>query len=123
MFARPVWGCALSWLVWTALSGQCGLVFSMLGQHFWTPLARLTYCIYLFHITAIEVPMGNADVAPDFTPFSGAQILAANVFFGAAGAMVLFLLVRTENAPLPTEIPSRSLCVDSRSKSLLLIRK
>ena len=52
--------------------------------------------MYLFHITAIEVPMGNADFSPDFTPFSGAQILAANVMFGAAGAVVLFLLVSRE---------------------------
>lgn len=35
--------------------GHGGFIADFLGSAFWTPLARLSYCVYLFHANVLPV--------------------------------------------------------------------
>ncbi|GFT69782.1 nose resistant to fluoxetine protein 6, partial [Nephila pilipes] len=46
---RTCFACGLAWVIFVSVSGQGGVVNSILSWKFWIPLSRLTFCAYLFH--------------------------------------------------------------------------
>ncbi|XP_025084527.1 nose resistant to fluoxetine protein 6-like [Pomacea canaliculata] len=62
--SRPVWACAVAWVIFACCSGSGGFVNTFLSWSGWTPLSRLTYGVYLFHLITFFVLLANR-----ITPF------------------------------------------------------
>ena len=54
-FYRTTWCISLGMLAWAALAGQAGPIAAVLGSSFWTPIARLTFGVYLCHIMVVRL--------------------------------------------------------------------
>jgi len=52
---RLAWSFSLSWVILACVKGCGGPVNSILAWPAWVPLARMSYCIYLVHMTVIPV--------------------------------------------------------------------
>eukprot|EP00091_Calanus_sinicus_P014245 TRINITY_DN31688_c0_g1_i1.p1 TRINITY_DN31688_c0_g1~~TRINITY_DN31688_c0_g1_i1.p1 ORF type:complete len:222 (-),score=33.39 TRINITY_DN31688_c0_g1_i1:19-684(-) len=52
-FHRLAWSICLSWVILACVKGAGGPVNSILSWRAWIPLARMSYCIYLVHLTVI----------------------------------------------------------------------
>ena len=52
-FHRLAWAICLSWVILACVKGAGGPVNSILSWRAWVPLARMSYCIYLVHLTVI----------------------------------------------------------------------
>lgn len=49
-FGRLAWSIGVSWVIFACTNGYGGVVGSLLSWKLFSPLSRLTYCIYLIHI-------------------------------------------------------------------------
>ena len=52
-FHRLAWSISLSWVILACVKGVGGPVNSLLSWRAWVPLARMSYCIYLVHMTVL----------------------------------------------------------------------
>jgi len=52
---RLAWSLAVSWVILACVKGVGGPVNSILSWPAWIPLARMSYCIYLVHMTVMSV--------------------------------------------------------------------
>lgn len=50
-FARVLWSVSLSWIIFACVKGYGGFINSFLSHCYWQPLARLSYSIYLVHLS------------------------------------------------------------------------
>ena len=53
-FHRLAWALCLSWVILACVKGAGGPVNSLLSWKAWVPLARMSYCIYLVHMTVLS---------------------------------------------------------------------
>ena len=51
---RLAWSLALAWLVLACVKGLGGPINTFLSYRAWAPLARLSYTMYLVHMTVID---------------------------------------------------------------------
>ncbi|KAL8613989.1 hypothetical protein ACOMHN_023224 [Nucella lapillus] len=58
--SRQVWGACVAWVVVACATGNGGFVNTILSWSALIPLSRLTYCIYLQHLTVLQLIIGNA---------------------------------------------------------------
>ncbi|XP_043470128.1 nose resistant to fluoxetine protein 6-like isoform X2 [Leptopilina heterotoma] len=49
--ARSIWGLGLSWIIFKSIKGSNGPITKFLSLPIFVPLAKLSYCIYLVHMT------------------------------------------------------------------------
>ncbi|XP_071103106.1 O-acyltransferase like protein-like isoform X1 [Haliotis cracherodii] len=56
--ARPAWGLAVSWVIFSCSIGQGGYIGKFLSWNFFLPLCRITFGIYLIHPLVIVVVLG-----------------------------------------------------------------
>ena len=54
-FQRMVWALALSWVIFACVKGYGGPINDFLSWSVFAPLARLTYCSYLFHMSVLQI--------------------------------------------------------------------
>ena len=54
-FHRLAWSLALSWVILACVKGAGGPANAILSWAAWIPLARMSYCIYLIHMTVMNV--------------------------------------------------------------------
>ncbi|GIY98686.1 nose resistant to fluoxetine protein 6 [Caerostris extrusa] len=52
--SRTCFACGLSWVIFVCVTGQGGVVNSILSWKVWIPVSRLTYCAYLVHLMVIQ---------------------------------------------------------------------
>ena len=53
-FHRLAWSISLSWVILACVKGVGGPVNTILSWKAWVPLARMSYCIYLVHLTVMS---------------------------------------------------------------------
>ena len=54
-FHRLAWALALSWVILACIKGAGGPVNTILSWPAWVPLARMSFAIYLVHMTIMNV--------------------------------------------------------------------
>ena len=54
-FHRLAWALALSWVILACIKGAGGPVNTILSWSAWVPLARMSFAIYLVHMTVMSV--------------------------------------------------------------------
>ena len=54
-FHRLAWALALSWVILACIKGAGGPVNSILSWPAWVPLARMSFAIYLVHMTVMSI--------------------------------------------------------------------
>ena len=54
-FHRLAWALAVSWVILACIKGAGGPVNSILSWPAWVPLARMSFAIYLVHMTVMSV--------------------------------------------------------------------
>ena len=52
-FSKLAWSVALGWVILACVKGVGGPIDTILSWGLFTPLARMSYCIYLVHMTVI----------------------------------------------------------------------
>ena len=52
--SRPAWGIALGYVILACYHGYGGIINDLLSMDLWTPLARMTYMVYLIHPLVIQ---------------------------------------------------------------------
>merc|ERR1712224_950313 len=67
-FSRPLWAMGCAAITLLCYYGYMPLVDGILAHPFWTPLARLTYGVYLCHPLMIALAGGTAMQFYTFTP-------------------------------------------------------
>jgi len=50
---RLAWSLSLSWMIFACSKGLGGPINTFLSWRAWAPLARMSYCMYLVHVTVI----------------------------------------------------------------------
>jgi peptidoglycan/LPS O-acetylase OafA/YrhL len=58
-FARPLWTLGVAIVTFLCVTGEGGVVNSMLSWYIWDPIAKLTYSAYLIHPFLIRVVYYN----------------------------------------------------------------
>ncbi|XP_055370763.1 uncharacterized protein LOC129605190 [Condylostylus longicornis] len=66
-FSRFAWAIALSWVIFACHHGFGGFINKILTFGIWQPIARLSYGIYLSHLTVQMVWYGNYKVEQNFS--------------------------------------------------------
>lgn len=92
-FTRPAWAMAIGVMVLLCITGQGGVVNSVLSWWFWVPIAQLTYSAYLIHPIIIRIVYFNR---ADLFVYNDSILLMNGVaFVGLAymGAIVLFCTI------------------------------
>merc|ERR1719273_1450754 len=90
---RPAWAMAIGVMVLLCITGQGGVVNSVLSWWFWVPIAQLTYSAYLIHPIIIRIVYFNR---ADLFVYNDSILLMNGVaFVGLAymGAIVLFCTI------------------------------
>nr|KAG5696049.1 hypothetical protein BaRGS_017161 [Batillaria attramentaria] len=57
--SRPLWGLALSWVIFACSTGQGAFVNKLLSWNAFLPLCRITYGVYLLHPMLIAIVIGS----------------------------------------------------------------
>jgi len=91
-FFRAGFCIGVSLMTWLCLAGQGGPIGYFLSMHIWTPLARLTFGIYLFHVMVVDLLYGSG-TSFAYTDYLGAYIFVANYTLALAGSVCLHVLV------------------------------
>ena len=91
------WSLALGWVILACVKNAGGPINSFLSWGFFTPLARLSYCIYLIHIPVLEVVASW----PSYT-FTFSQSFAIYIIIGVLllTTAVAYVLVMVFEAPM-----------------------
>ncbi|XP_055842822.1 nose resistant to fluoxetine protein 6-like, partial [Episyrphus balteatus] len=87
---RVTWGIALSWIIFACHFGFAGLVNAFLSHYIWQPLGRLTYSMYLVHLTVQSVHYGITKNDVYFSDYS-----AILVFWGTFGTSFIAAIIVT----------------------------
>jgi peptidoglycan/LPS O-acetylase OafA/YrhL len=72
---------------------QGGPVTAFLGASAWTPVARLTFGVYLTHIMVVRLLYGSVAKRFDYTDYLGIYLLTANYCLALLAALALYMLV------------------------------
>lgn len=67
---RLAWALALAWVILACAKGVGGPVNTVLSWHLWTPLNRMSYTIYLVHMTIMQVTHSYASYRVDMSQVS-----------------------------------------------------
>lgn len=69
-FSKIGWGLMMSWVVYACYHGYGGVVNSFLSNPIWQPLARLSFAMYMSHMTVMSVNTGNMHTEGYFSNFN-----------------------------------------------------
>lgn len=68
-FSKIGWGLMLSWVVYCCYHGYGGVVNSFLSNPIWQPLSRLSFVMYISHLTVMRIIYGNTKTETYFSNF------------------------------------------------------
>ncbi|XP_059481439.1 O-acyltransferase like protein-like [Neocloeon triangulifer] len=64
---RILWSCSLSWLIFACHKGFGGPINKFLSLKVWVPLSRLTYCVFLTHLSYMTMLAAAHKAESQFT--------------------------------------------------------
>merc|ERR1712072_1528511 len=97
---RTWWCMGVAFICWAALADQGSPIGWILGMHFWTPISRLTFGVYMVHVMVIRLHYNTIEKPFDYTDYTGAYIFTSNYTLSLAGALFMYLLVEKPMANL-----------------------
>lgn len=68
-FSKIGWAFMLSWIIFCCYHGYGGVINSFLSNTFWQPLSRLSFAMYMCHLTVVAVIQGNTRIPSHFSNF------------------------------------------------------
>ena len=74
---RTLWSLSIGYIVFACVNGQGGIINRLLSHPCWQPLSRLTFNIYLIHLSLLEIIFGNRQAAYHRTVFTQVNINSA----------------------------------------------
>jgi len=89
---RVAWSLSLGWVILACTKGVGGPINTILSWPFWIPLARLSYCIYLCHMTVITYSSSLMTFPVTFSHFLGVYFILAMLCLSIFGAYILSML-------------------------------
>ena len=89
MVSRCLWACCLGAVVFACHNGYGWVVNSFLSMKFWTPLARLTFNVYLVHPVIVFVIYGQLQKPIHYTDITLTCYFIAFVVLSYAAAAVV----------------------------------
>eukprot|EP01052_Picozoa_sp_SAG31_P021520 SAG31_NODE_1669_length_7575_cov_2.213483_4_plen_460_part_00 len=100
-FFRTAWCMAVAGMIWLGLTGnakqgqisQGGPIVAFLSASFWTPVARLTFGVYLTHVMVFRLNYNSVQKDFDYTDYLGAFLLTANYTLALMASLFLYMLV------------------------------
>jgi len=90
---RLAWSVCMFWLVLACFKGAGGPVNTFLSWSFWTPLAKLSYCIYLVHMSVMNYFGSIVPFTMHFTHALAVYWVLAMLCFSVFVAYILSVLV------------------------------
>lgn len=96
-FHRLAWALALSWVILACIKGAGGPVNSILSWPAWAPLARMSFAIYLVHMTVMSVVNSYASYRVNI---SQVLIIYYLIFVMAICIAISYALIVLFEAPL-----------------------
>lgn len=95
-FNRLAWGLAIAWLVFACHMGYGGLANSFLAHHYWQPISRLTYSIFLIALNVQSIYyIFYARMPSYYTPFYKLIETAGILLVAGLGGVLLSLLAES----------------------------
>eukprot|EP00054_Salpingoeca_dolichothecata_P030999 m.257608 g.257608 ORF g.257608 m.257608 type:complete len:554 (-) comp26757_c1_seq24:24-1685(-) len=92
-FSRPVWGVCVGFIIFTCATGQAATVNGFLGHPYFIPLARVSFSLYLVHVTVIEFFFTTQPSAFTIVDVTILFKCCAFLFISLITATIFFLLV------------------------------
>merc|ERR1712093_808624 len=87
-------------LLWLALAGQGGPIIAALSVSFWTPIARLTFGVYLTHIMLIRLLYNTTERSFNYEDYLGATMTTSNYVLSLLCSFAVYMLVEKPCANL-----------------------
>lgn len=72
--SRVAWSIALCYIIFACINNYGGPVNWFLGHPVWQPLSRLSYAIYIVHISVITVTQTTLKTSPYFSELNAVRI-------------------------------------------------
>ena len=92
---KASWGLCLSWVVFACVKGYGGPVNDFLSWGLWSPVSKISFMTYLFHMSFNWYYFAMQDYNVDFTMWLLSQMFVAQVaiclFIGLLGCLTLEL--------------------------------
>lgn len=92
-FRRFAWGLGVALLVFACHNGYGGPINTFLSMDVWTPLSRMTFCVYLVHPIVITILHDQFQRSFHFTATTLATFTVAFIVFSFAVSVVLCVFV------------------------------
>ena len=107
VFSRVAAALGAAWFMFISFLGDGGLVRSLLGAHFWTPLARLTYSTYLVHPTVISVVYYSLRNYVTYSTVSSIYFMIGHATISFGAALIIFCIIEKPGLSLEMLLFSR----------------
>ncbi|GJQ77358.1 hypothetical protein Trydic_g20767 [Trypoxylus dichotomus] len=89
---RPAWCCGLTWIVFACVKGRGGIFNYVLSADIFQILAKLTYAMYLVHITCLVRNVATTRYPAQFGDFEVLHLFLGDILMTIAVAFVWSLL-------------------------------
>ncbi|XP_017785861.1 PREDICTED: nose resistant to fluoxetine protein 6-like [Nicrophorus vespilloides] len=80
-FTRPIWCFGLCWIIHSCITGSGGFVNWILSKPLWQILARLSYSMYLLHMTVQMISSGAIQNATHFSDYNTMYLWCGDFMF------------------------------------------
>lgn len=90
--ARPLWSCAVVWVMYASMTERGGLVAKFLAARCFIPFSRLNYSVFLIHPVVIAVFYGSQQGTFHFSHYLMTYLILGNLVVTYACAFLLSAL-------------------------------
>ncbi|KAG8198741.1 hypothetical protein JTE90_023506 [Oedothorax gibbosus] len=90
--SRILFACGVAWAIYNCVTGQAGLINSILSFKLFIPLSRLTYCAYLVHPMILTGYFGSLKVLFNFSHMTLVLMFLGFLLLSYSAALVTSLL-------------------------------
>ena len=91
-FHRLAWSVCVAWVVLACTKGAGGTITSILSWPFWIPLANLSYCIYLVHLSIINYMASLFTFSVTYTHILGVYFVLGILCFSIFVAFIFAVI-------------------------------
>ena len=92
-FHRLAWALALSWVILACIKGAGGPVNSILSWPAWAPLARMSFAIYLVHMTVMSIVNSYASYRVNASQVSVDPLSSLSVSLLTHQVLIIYYLI------------------------------
>lgn len=90
--SRVFWAVALGYIIFACVHNSGGVINRFLSHPLWQPISRISYSIYLLHLTIIIIMMTSLKQPMYFTELSTYHMFIGNYVFTVFVAIIVTLL-------------------------------